>query len=273
MSKNIQNQLPCEVVIDLLPLYADEVCSEMSKELVEHHLQECEKCNTELTIIKDDIFQENCLDKKVKNDTFTMKKAMKRFRRKWIISIIATILIMIMALYIVCKVTGTGIEFERCYVSIMNTGNYIKGRDIEKLLVKNEFSDVFDYMNIDEIYNHMQDEMVINQDGQSVIVKEMEINTFKELCRQRFISELEDFTKKGHNIKEVTVYSAKRKDGQNSIKLAISYEDGVDKQQYTEFFWLNELNHKFIYQKNEDWEEERAELSNIFSFEFLKPNN
>lgn len=38
-------KLPCEMVRDLLPLYHDGVCSEVSGTLVEEHLKECKECN------------------------------------------------------------------------------------------------------------------------------------------------------------------------------------------------------------------------------------
>ncbi len=38
----------CNVIKDLLPLYADEVCSEDSKEMVEEHISACEDCKQEL---------------------------------------------------------------------------------------------------------------------------------------------------------------------------------------------------------------------------------
>ena len=38
----------CEVIRDLLPLYADEVCSETSRRLIEEHLRECPECSGEL---------------------------------------------------------------------------------------------------------------------------------------------------------------------------------------------------------------------------------
>lgn len=41
-------KLDCEVVQDLLPLYHDEVCSKKSRNLVDEHLSECEKCRTYL---------------------------------------------------------------------------------------------------------------------------------------------------------------------------------------------------------------------------------
>ncbi|MBE5906292.1 MAG: hypothetical protein E7277_05785 [Lachnospiraceae bacterium] len=37
-------KLDCDVIQDLLPLYVDKVSSESSNELIENHLQNCEKC-------------------------------------------------------------------------------------------------------------------------------------------------------------------------------------------------------------------------------------
>ena len=42
MSKD--NIRQCDVVQDLLPLYYDDACSASSRELVEAHLEDCEKC-------------------------------------------------------------------------------------------------------------------------------------------------------------------------------------------------------------------------------------
>lgn len=38
----------CDIIRDLLPLYADDVCSEASREIVEQHLETCEGCREEL---------------------------------------------------------------------------------------------------------------------------------------------------------------------------------------------------------------------------------
>ena len=45
-------KMNCDVIRDLLPLYADEVCSEASKALVEEHLRSCESCEKELRIMR-----------------------------------------------------------------------------------------------------------------------------------------------------------------------------------------------------------------------------
>lgn len=38
----------CDIIRDLLPLYADDVCSEASRKAVENHLETCEGCREEL---------------------------------------------------------------------------------------------------------------------------------------------------------------------------------------------------------------------------------
>ena len=38
----------CEVIRDLLPLYADDVCSGSSRQLIEEHLEECPDCTAVL---------------------------------------------------------------------------------------------------------------------------------------------------------------------------------------------------------------------------------
>lgn len=48
----------CEIVQDLLPLYADKVCSASSRELVETHLGECGDCQKKLAALRDTEFEE-----------------------------------------------------------------------------------------------------------------------------------------------------------------------------------------------------------------------
>lgn len=48
-------KLSCEVVQDLLPLYCDEVCSPESRQAVEAHLEDCEKCRADLYFMEQDM--------------------------------------------------------------------------------------------------------------------------------------------------------------------------------------------------------------------------
>ena len=44
----------CDVILDLLPLYVDGVCSEESSKFVEEHISKCESCKKLLEIMKSD---------------------------------------------------------------------------------------------------------------------------------------------------------------------------------------------------------------------------
>lgn len=68
----------CEVIRDLLPLYADDVCSESSRLLIEHHLQECPDCAAELEKIRSDEIEENLREEKDR----VIEYQAKRFRRR-----------------------------------------------------------------------------------------------------------------------------------------------------------------------------------------------
>ena len=43
----------CKIIEDLLPLYADDVCSKESKEFVDEHLAECPECTGKLKLMSD----------------------------------------------------------------------------------------------------------------------------------------------------------------------------------------------------------------------------
>ena len=43
-------KVSCEIIKDLLPLYHDGVCSNESRQMVEEHLSECEKCRLDLIV-------------------------------------------------------------------------------------------------------------------------------------------------------------------------------------------------------------------------------
>jgi hypothetical protein len=49
------SNIQCEIIKDLLPLYADRVCSEASRTMVEAHLAECGGCREELENIRGEL--------------------------------------------------------------------------------------------------------------------------------------------------------------------------------------------------------------------------
>lgn len=77
----------CAIVKDLLPLYADNVCSIESKKLVTEHLAECEECQRELESYELDVITGNVKEKEA------VKKFKKKTEKKVAVKIISIILV------------------------------------------------------------------------------------------------------------------------------------------------------------------------------------
>ena len=71
------NDIPCNVIIDLLSLYKENICSDETKDLVEEHLRSCEDCRL--------LCEQEILPEPQKNDTpseaETFKKVGKKMKR------------------------------------------------------------------------------------------------------------------------------------------------------------------------------------------------
>ena len=52
------NKLPCEVVMDLIPLIKDHVASKESEELVRAHIRECDNCRQYYELLEDTSFDD-----------------------------------------------------------------------------------------------------------------------------------------------------------------------------------------------------------------------
>ena len=84
--------IKCGIIQDLLPLYADKVCSEESKSLVEEHIKTCEKCKSELDNMQNGIkvnYTENNAA-----EIGVLKSLKKRiFRKNVMIAVIASVIV------------------------------------------------------------------------------------------------------------------------------------------------------------------------------------
>lgn len=88
------NKFDCEIIKDLLPLYADNVCSEKSAKTVEKHLTECSECSEELRKIKEcPVVPE--VDEDFKKAVKNAGKKIKKRNRKTIVETVALVLILV----------------------------------------------------------------------------------------------------------------------------------------------------------------------------------
>ncbi len=83
----------CEIVKDLLPLYADDICSDSSKQLVEEHISTCTDCKQELEDYRYNIGDgyEKIDEKKIISD-FSRKLKIRNLK-KVIISVVLCLVI------------------------------------------------------------------------------------------------------------------------------------------------------------------------------------
>lgn len=69
----------CGIIKDLLPLYADDVCSDESRKAVEEHISNCEDCKGELEKLRKSV------DVAPQKDTEALKRIKKRLRTEKIV--------------------------------------------------------------------------------------------------------------------------------------------------------------------------------------------
>ena len=79
-------KIQCEIIRDILPLYAEDMVSQPTKELVEDHLAECEGCTKEL---------ENLLSPQklpLETDASSLKRVGESIRRRRVLAVMAVLL-------------------------------------------------------------------------------------------------------------------------------------------------------------------------------------
>ena len=87
--------IKCEVIRDLLPLYADGVASEESRALIEEHLKECADCREYLKLLQEDIpdVSENAFA----DEAASLKKIKSKMLRNRILIVLVTLAFTIIA--------------------------------------------------------------------------------------------------------------------------------------------------------------------------------
>ena len=106
-------KVSCEIIKDLLPLYHDGVCSNESRQMVEEHLSECEKCRLELKAI------DNMLTIPNTKQNLDDAKAVKELSKKWKYSLTKSMMYGALVAFLVNNIAWVYLWF------VNNTGNNI----------------------------------------------------------------------------------------------------------------------------------------------------
>lgn len=100
-------KLTCDIVQDLIPLYADGICSQGSRSAVEEHLKTCPTCRTlsgvpELPPVE---------PPEAPGADRAVARSIKKVRRRWLTSLVAALLIVPMLLLSLNQYLGRGLCF------------------------------------------------------------------------------------------------------------------------------------------------------------------
>lgn len=104
------NNKHCEVIRDLLPLYADDVCSSASKNIIEEHLKECPECSAMLEKLRSHEIESDLAEEKEQ----VLEHQAKRFKRRstTVGSVVSGIfMIPILVCLIINLVSGTALSW------------------------------------------------------------------------------------------------------------------------------------------------------------------
>lgn len=99
-----KNCIPCNVIVDLLPIYKEDICSDETRELVEEHLRSCEDCRQ----LCENMTVPQTEKKVVPNEAVTFKKVEKKLKRG---KIYRRILIFLFAAFAAVNVAWLKLKF------------------------------------------------------------------------------------------------------------------------------------------------------------------
>lgn len=188
-------KLSCEIIQDLLPLYADNACSPDSRKAVEEHLNQCPACSRNLqTIQQPDIIAgltaepepEPVVRERV------MKNGFRKIRRRWQLSVLSVLLLfplLLVGIMGVHEYLGEGIAFT-------NLDEIFAAGRLMSLIEDQRFGEAAELLDFERRYQDIQEALNLQPedfmpsfelcmvDGESWIVRNdlSEVYQIQDLC-------------------------------------------------------------------------------------------
>ena len=171
----IDDKNVCNIVSDLLPLYADDACTEESKQIVEEHIKECADCARTLEAMKEPVEITDARNMALELTEIKFLKAFKKASRKVKIKVDLIILLVFLLITPLCILTvhqfdGSGICFTnfddiKAATEVMETW---KTSGFEAVLDAMEPTDLYEYLcrdNHEFTRNPYENYFTMNVDG------------------------------------------------------------------------------------------------------------
>lgn len=120
------NEITCEVIRDLLPLYVDQMLSEDSIVLAEEHLKHCEACRIYLEQLQKESYSLECIDNRPNADE-EAKTALKGIRRSMLKKKIMAACAAAICVLLVVRVGYYFYAEKQSYISYEDSGLVMEG--------------------------------------------------------------------------------------------------------------------------------------------------
>lgn len=130
--------LPCKIIEDLLPLYADGVCSEETRRAVESHLRECAACQSLLAQAQGNPVLTAPADSPADR---AAARSFNKIRRRWFASLLMTVVLI--PLCILCRNQYLG-----CGVHFTNLRELFIGAAFMERLQSSDFEGAYEYIDL-----------------------------------------------------------------------------------------------------------------------------
>lgn len=148
--------LSCEIIQDLLPLYADNVCSPDSQKAVDEHLVQCPACRQNLQTLKQPdltagLGLETAPEPVIRERV--MKNGFKKLRRRWLLSVWSVFLIfpvLLLSLMGIHEYRGEGIAFT-------NLDEIFAARRLMHLIEEQRFNEAAELLDFEHAYRDIQE--------------------------------------------------------------------------------------------------------------------
>ena len=108
-------KMNCDIIKDLIPVYADEICSEATKICVEEHMKDCSECRRMLALYKDSALTDTKLEQKSLDGLKKLKRRMKYQ------NVICCLLMVLLTVTGFCAFTNTVFLSQSAYLALFIT--------------------------------------------------------------------------------------------------------------------------------------------------------
>ncbi len=148
--------ITCKVIEDLLPLYADEICSDDSRTIVEHHVAECNECREKLETMKIKLVSDSDAKAEIEHSK-VFKLFHKRYVRLGIITLLICAAILIPSAILCVLTINEESDFGCTFSSIMTEH---KLKQFGKMIKNGEYSEFLDNVTLQNQSGYTTEEII-----------------------------------------------------------------------------------------------------------------